>query len=81
MRVWLSLIMLAGCMPAENRNSDTSCGANQHHHSIGSNIDNHDFEQNARIVYPGSALTMDHNPGRLNVDVDETGTIKRLWCG
>lgn len=35
----------------------------------------------ARIIPPGSAVTQDHRPERLNVDLDEGDVIVRLWCG
>lgn len=38
-------------------------------------------ERPFRILPPGSAMTMDHNPARVNFDLDEAGTITRIWCG
>lgn len=40
-----------------------------------------DIPEPFRIVLPGMALTMDHNPKRTNIDIDDTGQIKRVWCG
>ena len=34
-----------------------------------------------RIIPPGSAVTMDYIPDRLNLEVDETGIITRVYCG
>ncbi|MCC6598588.1 MAG: hypothetical protein IT559_07355 [Alphaproteobacteria bacterium] len=34
-----------------------------------------------RILSPGAPMTMDHSPARINFDIDEKGTIKRIWCG
>ena len=34
-----------------------------------------------RVLEPGSAMTMDHSPARVNFDLDEAGTITRVWCG
>jgi hypothetical protein len=34
-----------------------------------------------RILPPGSMMTMDHSPGRVNFDVDADGKITRAWCG
>ncbi|HBP0145763.1 hypothetical protein KUC74_00320 [Pseudomonas aeruginosa] len=35
----------------------------------------------ARALRPHDAVTMDYNPRRLNIDVDDTLLIKRLSCG
>lgn len=35
-----------------------------------------------RILKPGSVMTMDFNPERVNVETDETGAVvKRVFCG
>lgn len=34
-----------------------------------------------RIVEPDSMLTMDHNPERLNVHLDDKGIIREVRCG
>lgn len=34
-----------------------------------------------RIVEPGSVITMDHIPTRLNLIVDNKGIISRAYCG
>ncbi|EIU1682576.1 hypothetical protein L4H34_004204 [Pseudomonas aeruginosa] len=35
----------------------------------------------ARALRPHDAVTMDYNPRRLNIDVDDKLVIKRLSCG
>lgn len=35
----------------------------------------------AGALRPHDAVTMDYNPRRLNIDVDDTLVIKRLSCG
>jgi hypothetical protein len=35
----------------------------------------------ARVIKPGDAVTMDADPQRLNIEVDDTGKIRRLRCG
>lgn len=37
-------------------------------------------ERPSRVMTPGSAMTMDHNPDRINVE-HENGTVTRVWCG
>jgi len=34
-----------------------------------------------RVLEPGSMMTMDHSPARVNFDVDKAGIITRIWCG
>ena len=34
-----------------------------------------------RLITPGMAVTMDYSPDRLNVELDETGTIRAITCG
>ncbi|MEM7289364.1 MAG: I78 family peptidase inhibitor [Pseudomonadota bacterium] len=34
-----------------------------------------------RILPPNSMMTMDHNPERINVHVDESGIIENVKCG
>jgi hypothetical protein len=34
-----------------------------------------------RILPSGSAMTMDMNTNRVNLDTDDQGIIRRVWCG
>jgi hypothetical protein len=34
-----------------------------------------------RVIEPGMAVTMDYSPARLNIELDEAGTIIRVACG
>lgn len=34
-----------------------------------------------RVLAPGDAATLDYNPQRLNIHIDESETITRLTCG
>lgn len=38
-------------------------------------------DRRVRYIAPGDAVTMDHAPSRLNVELGEDGRIKRLRCG
>ncbi|KAI0581191.1 Inhibitor-I78 domain containing protein [Pyrenophora tritici-repentis] len=40
-----------------------------------------DLPKEHRIVKPDSMSTMDHKPERLNVHVDEDGTVKKVTHG
>lgn len=35
----------------------------------------------ARVIKPGDSVTMDADPQRLNIEVDDAGRIRRLRCG
>ena len=34
-----------------------------------------------RVIPPNSAVTQDYRPDRLNIDLDGSGKITRVWCG
>lgn len=34
-----------------------------------------------RIIEPGTMVTMDHNPNRLNIEINESGRIAGARCG
>ncbi len=36
---------------------------------------------NIRVIRPGTPVTKDFRIDRLNVDVDESGTVTRIYCG
>ena len=89
----LSLVTLAACQTGEGEPSKAAplpdgeadtCGAQRYADSIGTPHEDHDFaapDRPLRIIPPMSAITMDHSPARLNVDLDEDGRVVRLWCG
>ncbi|MDX1367024.1 I78 family peptidase inhibitor [Pseudomonas sp.] len=37
--------------------------------------------KSVRVLAPGDAATMDYNPQRLNIDIDEAELIQRISCG
>ena len=39
------------------------------------------FNVPVRIIHPGTAVTMDYRDDRLNMEINETGTIFRVACG
>ena len=51
----------------------------------GTNIDNVDLsvldDRDYRIIKPDSMVTMDYVPDRLNIHVDDDGTIIKQDCG
>ena len=34
-----------------------------------------------RVIRPGTAVTMDFVENRLNIELDETETVTRIYCG
>jgi hypothetical protein len=40
-----------------------------------------DMPADARVMFPTTPATMDLNAGRLNVAVDSSDTITRVYCG
>ena len=82
----VAAMALAACKPAETPppNRTESCGAAALQHLVGqpqAALEAEAINAPTRILPPGSAMTMDHRPDRLNVELDDTGTIQRLWCG
>jgi hypothetical protein len=84
--LFVALTLLA-CAPATdgpNRVPLTgTCDAAGYSAMVGLNIATvtlpADLEQ--RVIYPGQAVTMDFRPNRMNIEVSETGTIRRIYCG
>lgn len=82
-----SSMVLTACNPEtvpSPKDDLSSCGASNLQSLVGANVASYDFDtldQDVRILPPGSVMTMDHRPDRLNVDLDETDQITRLWCG
>ena len=79
---------LTGCMPENETDQpsqpDTGCGAEAMQNLVGQPAEAHDFDTGdrpLRMLPPGSAMTMDHRPDRLNVELDADGVITRIWCG
>lgn len=87
------LALLAGCssQPPAQQAAEISgdCDVEQVHGALGQTASAELIEQvqqqaNAktlRVLAPGDAATMDYNPQRLNIDIDESEVIIRLTCG
>ncbi|MFA5592555.1 MAG: I78 family peptidase inhibitor [Micavibrio sp.] len=51
---------------------------------VGQDVDEEAVKQtgrNYRILKPGSVMTMDHRPDRINVEHDDNNIVTRVWCG
>ncbi len=44
-------------------------------------LKSHERPVNYRLIKPNSFVTQDHNPSRLNIYLDDYGTIKKVSCG
>ena len=87
------LALLAGCSsqpPAQQTAEITGdCSVDNLSGVLGQNasaelIEQVQLQANAktlRVLAPGDAATMDYNPQRLNIDIDESEVIIRLTCG
>ena len=61
-----------------------ACGADDHQDWVGQRVDvlnNVELPPGARVLFPTTPATMDFSPERLNVGVDATDTITRVYCG
>lgn len=87
----LALTVLAGCAAPANGPGmgNPRCRAAGAQAELGKMIDPAVTEAaraasgalRARVIKPGEAVTMDADPQRLNIEVDDTGKIRRLRCG
>lgn len=61
-----------------------ACGAAKFRHLVGSSGDEVNesmFPRGARVLRPGMVMTMDYRGDRLNVVIDESGKVDRVYCG
>jgi len=85
----IAVLALAACMPEDGDEAEpgaVECGAAAFQHLVGQPVTPNEAEigsgdRPVRIIPPGTAVTMDHRPDRLNVDLDENDVITRIWCG
>ncbi len=75
-------LMLNACETATEPGPDT-CGAAALQDRIGEGRTalTDPLPEGTRIIPPGTAVTQDYRPERLNIDVDAQGRITRIWCG
>ena len=83
-------LALAACQPTGAKDSGASrhdrdaCGASAYSGRVGTDYKQYDFSapnRPVRVLGPDTAMTMDHRVDRLNVDIDKSGKITRIWCG
>ncbi len=70
-----------------NRAGDDPCGALALQHLVGEPVPDTEAlaqiegPQRIRVIRPGDMITMDHIPGRLNIELDSAGIVVGLRCG
>jgi hypothetical protein len=82
-------LLLAACVtaapaPAPGQVDLSSCSSDAVQSLVGSNIatvDTRPLAKTVRIIPPNTAVTMDYNPQRLNVETNARGVIVRMSCG
>ena len=70
--------------PPERIVTETPCGAEDYAAGLfGANIAAVTLpaDLDHRVIYPDQVVTQDHVPTRLNIHVDEAGTVLRFSCG
>jgi len=74
-------------LPSLKGAGDDPCGALALQHLVGEPVPDAEAlariegPQRIRVIRPGDMITMDHIPGRLNIELDETGVVRALRCG
>lgn len=71
-------------VPSETADSGEACGADMLQPMLGQpegEIHEPSLPQPYRIIHPGQAVTMDYNPNRLNIQINEDGRVEEIECG
>ena len=61
-----------------------ACGASARQGFVGQHADalnDVDLPEGTRVLFPGTAATMDFRPDRLNFVIDGSDGIERIYCG
>jgi len=82
-------LALAACAElqgdATDRQADAgSCGADERQDWVGKRVDvlnDVDLPEGTRVLFPTTPATMDFRDDRLNVAVDKSDVISRVYCG
>lgn len=64
--------------------SDDPCSANKFSHLVGTegeHLTSNMFPAGSRVLRPGMVMTMDYRGDRLNIVIDESGKVDRVYCG
>jgi hypothetical protein len=69
---------------AETALGGGGCPAEAHQDWVGQRVDvlnDAALPEGTRVLFPTTPATMDYNPERMNVEVDRSDTIARVYCG
>jgi Peptidase inhibitor I78 family len=89
----LGLVMvLGGCVAGQGFSTSPdaaivpagSCAAGQHQDWVGQRVDvlnEVTLPEGTRVLFPTTPATMDFREDRMNVEVDKSDTITRVFCG
>jgi hypothetical protein len=91
--IGLGLVLVLGaCVLRQGGTDDTGaaivpagqCPADQHQDWVGQRVDvlnDVELPAGTRVLFPTTPATMDLREERMNVEVDESDTIIRVFCG
>lgn len=85
-------VALAGCVVKQGGNDragapsveEGTCAAAEHQDWVGKRVDvlnDVALPEGTRVLFPTTPATMDFRPERMNVEVDKSDTIARVFCG
>lgn len=81
----LSPLGLAGCVVSETTVQPApTCGAAGLQGLVGQHrsvLATMTFPAQVRVIEPGTTVTMEYSPNRLNIETDASGRIVRVYCG
>ena len=79
---------LIGCAtppapPPDSGFNASGCGADNYQSFVGTPLAAASWpsDLNVRVIGPGEAVTLEFDPTRMNMEVDEAGIIQRIYCG
>jgi hypothetical protein len=73
---------MQGAMPGGEAATGT-CPAEEHQDWVGQSLGSvsGNMPENTRLLLPGAMATMDYREDRMNVEVDSSDTVTRVYCG
>ncbi len=80
----LSACDLPPILAPDDPDTEGTCGADGLQGLVGQHVSvlgGMSFDGPVRVIRPGDAVTMDYNPDRLNVEVNDAQRILRIFCG
>ncbi len=81
-----ALLALSACtidQPVRQPPEVDACGATALQDLVGRSaliLETMRFGTEVRVIQPGTAVTMDYNPARLNIEIDRYEIIDRVYC-